>query len=836
MPSKKEASSEKKITLNPVKSVTIADDTSEYVQIADELDQIRQCLGMYVGSDAKMAALHLISEVTANSLDEETRPDTVGHTIWFTFIEKECKFIIEDDGRGIPLEILPDIIAKKHYSTKFGRQHGQYSAGQNGVGSTVTAALSSHYLITSYRNGSKRTVRIMDDKLVNGPIEPDKEKKHGTYVEFVPSQKWLGKFVIEIDDVAEYLRNLSYVMPAGITIRYLGHPRKGKDVAFNYRNTGLINAVSFLSANTEFTTTVFSLPEITSVEDGMEPDHFKLEFAFNFDRSMDDPIISSYCNMLHTKEGGTHEQVVLQALGTFFSRAAKNIDPNAKYEVNTDDVRRTLVLAVNCQHNNPSFEGQHKSKVSQKGILRDGRAPIIDTLTKYYETHNGELRKIVNYLRAVSKARQEAHKVKNSALKKTMTALDDADLGKMFFNITDRNYTGYKELIIVEGDSALSAVDAARNTKCQAIFGVRGVVPNTYATKTEKIVAAYMVFQALVKVLGCGIGKDFDMSKLRYNAIILSMDSDVDGFNICSLICLFFMIHLPQIVLAGKLYRLCAPLYLISDKSAKKAQLDRNFLFDKLEYYKIFHRSIVNAMKISLVHPRNKNEVLRGHGEVETLGKRESMEFLEATINYADELDTLSKRAFCIPIILEYVCYFKVMAATTDDPKKTFTELMIKRFPELHYDEELESLSGSYQGKSVTLITDAVFDNMAKRLINMIAEMPAFYVLVENRRGGDDPAGGKPQLMAFGEFMELCSKLFEVEVLQRFKGVGETETELVFASMMNPLTRKLLRLTMHDIETAKETMRLLHEDSNEMREARRELLRNANITLQDIDN
>lgn len=836
MPSKKDPQSTKKIKSEPVKALTIADDSSEYVQIADELDQIRQCLGMYVGSDAKTAALHLVSEVTANCLDELTRPDTVGNTIWFTFIEKECKFIIEDEGRGIPLDLLPQIIAQKHYSTKFGRQHGQYSAGQNGVGSTVTAALSSHYLIKSSRNGSRRAVQIVNDKLVSSPIEKDPETKHGTYVEFIPSQKWLGKFEISMDDVDDYLRNLSYVMPAGVVIRYLGRPKKGKEIAHNYRNSGLLSAINFLSASTEFTTAVLDIPEITVPVDGMEPDHFKISFAFNFDRTLDDPVVTSYCNMLHTKEGGTHEQVVMQALGTFFSRAAKNLDANAKYEVSTDDVRRTMLMTVNCQHNNPSFEGQHKSRVSQKNILSAGRAPIIEALTQYYDSRNGDLRKIINYLRTVSKARQEAHKVKNTALKKPMTALDDAELGKMFFNITDRNYTGYKELIIVEGDSALSAVDAARNTKCQAIFGVRGVVTNTFNMKTEKIAVASMVFKALVKVLGCGIGKDFDMSKLRWNAIILSPDSDVDGYNICSLLCVFFAIHLPQIIAAGKLYRLCAPLYLIGDRSVKKAQLDRNFLFDKLEYYEIFHKSIVNAMKISVVSPRTRQDVLRGHGDVTPLSKKESMALLESTVNYADELDTLSKRAFCIPVVLEYVCYFKVMAATSPNPKRTFTELMTKKFPELHYNEHLESISGSYKGQSVTLITDYVFDNMAKRLIKMIAEMPTFYVLVENRRPGDDAESKKPKLMAFGEFMELCQKLFEVEVIQRFKGVGETETELVFASMMNPLTRKVLRLTMKDAEAAIETLRLLHEDSNEMREARRELLRTAQITLQDIDN
>lgn len=811
---------------------SIVDDVYEYKE--NEFDQIRQCLGVYIGQGGLSGALHLVNEIVTNCIDELTNINSIGSTIQFYFNEYEGSFIIRDDGRGIPLDILHSVIAKKHYSTKFAREFNKYSGGQNGVGTTITAALSDHFVTTSIRDGQELSVFMDGKELKATKINKANPKDHGTCTEFTPSPKWLGAFKITMDDVEDYLRRLSYILPKGIKLKFLGKPAKKKtpEIARTYTHQGIAANVEYLSQTLEFSPVVIQIPEITVPKEDGDPEYFKMEFAFSYDRTLDDSLSESFCNYVATKEGGTHENVVQQSIAAFFVKAAKNLDPNAKYEVTTEDCRKGLIMVVNCDSSDPKFEGQHKSKVSSKTILTNGRKPIQEELGKYFDTNNGLLRKIVQYLRQISKIRQEAHKIKNVALKKPSTFLDDAELGDMFINISDRNYTGYKELIIVEGDSAISAVGAARNTKCQAIFAIRGVVPNTYGMTSEAVMAKHEVYRKLVKVLGCGIGKDFDITKLKYNAIFICTDSDVDGSQITSLLCLFFLLHLTPLILAGKIYKIVAPLYLIGDKSVKKSGFGRNYLFDKLENYAVYHKSIANAMDISMVHPVKKADIIKGTGDVTELNKNERIGFCDALIEYLPELRTLGKRAFCNLDVLEYICYFKVVSATAPDPDKAYAELLMKKFPELHYDPELQSMRGSYNGESITLIVDDIFFNMAKRMIRLIAEAPCFYVLV---RGKNDPTD-KWECMTVGQFLRMCDKSFQVDIIQRYKGLGESETYMIFPSMMNPKTRKIYRITMSTLEEATKAMELLHGDSNELREARRQMLREADITLQDIDN
>ena len=499
----------------------------KYTYIDSEILQVRQARGMFVGEGEFAGAMHLLNEIVANSIDECSNPSSPGNTIWVTFIEKDCKFIIEDNGRGIPINILYDVISKKHYSTKFGREFNKYSGGQNGVGTTIAAALSDLYLVRSTRDGECREVYMSGAEVVDGGIKKAKADKHGLYTEFVPSQKYLGKFTIKVEDVDDYLRRLSYVMPKGVKIKYLSINKRGKEMAKTITYQGIAEDVNYLGQNLEFVPIVIEVPEVTIEAENGDDEFFTMLFAFSYDRTVDDPIIDSYCNYLHTKEGGTHEQAALQSISTFFTRQAKLLDPNAKYEVTTDDCKKGLVLAVNCSHSNPNFEGQHKSKVDQRDIIQYGKKPALDALGKYFETNNSLLRRIIQYLRQIAKIRQEAHKIKSVALKKPTTFLDDAEM-KVFKNISDRNYTGYKELILSEGVSAIAAVDSARNVKCQGMFAITGVVANTYGMPLEKVMQI-PTFAALVKVLGCDIGPKFDINKLRWNAICLSCDSDVDG-------------------------------------------------------------------------------------------------------------------------------------------------------------------------------------------------------------------------------------------------------------------------------------------------------------------
>ena len=517
---KKTVKNEKPSSASPA----IQDDVYSYSD--NELIQVRQAKSMYLSPDPKTGAVHLVNEIMTNSIDECTNPNSMGNTIWITFFEKECRIIIEDNGRGIPLNILADVVSKKHYSTKFEREFNRYSGGQNGVGTTITAAMSDFYKIQCWREGQTRTVHLEGDELVDDGLKKCSAEKHGTYTEFIPSKKWLGKFTLEVADIDEYLRGLSYVMPKNVKIKYRSVNKKGKEVAKTITHQGIAAAVEYMSQSLEFPPITIGIPEQTIDEDE-DVDYFKMEFAFSFDRSLDETIMTSFCDYVPTKEGGTHEQVVQQALSTFFVRQAKALDANAKYEVTSDDCKKGLIAAVNCSHSDPKFEGQHKSKVAQRNILTYGKQPIITELTKYFESNNGLLRRIIQYLRMIAKIRQEAHKVKAATVKKATTFLDDAEIG-MFKAISDRNYSGYKELFISEGDSAISALDAARNVQCQAIFGVRGVVLNTYKLSTAKVLEN-STFNSLTKILGCGIDKDFDLDKLKYDAIMLATDADVDG-------------------------------------------------------------------------------------------------------------------------------------------------------------------------------------------------------------------------------------------------------------------------------------------------------------------
>jgi DNA gyrase subunit B len=790
---------------------------------------------MYLGGVGETAAFQLALEILTNATDELTNPSTNGDTVWFTFMEKECKFIIEDNGRGIPLDILYDVVNKKHYSTKFNREFNKYSGGQNGVGTTITAALSDSYILQCYRDGQTRKVYMSGNELIDDGIKNADPKKHGTYVEFIPSTKWLGSFIITCDDVQDFLRRLSYVLPDGIKIKYLQVPKKGKELARTYTRAGLGAAVEYMSQTLEFPPILLSIPEQV-IEDDDESQYFRLQFAFSYDRTLDEMMISSFCNYLTTREGGYHEQVVMQAITAFFTRQAKALDPNSKYEVTADDCKKGLIFAVNCDHSNPKFEGQHKSKVDQKNILQYGRKPITDALTVYFETNNGLLRKIVQYLRQISKIRQEAHKIKNISIKKPTTFLDDAEIGDIFVNISDRNYTGYKELILAEGDSAISAVGSARNVKCQAIFAVTGVVGNTFGQKTAKVMES-PTYQALVKVLGCGIGKDFDINKLKWNSIILSADADVDGSNITSLLCVFFLCHMPEIITSGRLYRALPPLYRLNEKTLKKYHQQRDaFLFSKKEYYDLFHHVVAETVEVSMVHPTNMNQVIKGAGEITELSKKQLVSMLNQCIEYYPELENLQKRSACNIYVLEFVCLFLELTYQLDDNWEfEFNKLLHKKFPELSYDSNLQSINGSFEGENITLIIDKIFMKMAARMLRIMKEMPTFYVLVRNRQKTDDPQS-EWECMTYGQLMKLCNETMSVDIEQRYKGLGESDAIMSFPSLMNPKTRRLVRLTMDDVIKTTETFRLLHGDSNELREARRQLLANADITLQDIDN
>lgn len=317
----------------------------------------------------------------------------------------------------------------------------------------------------------------------------------------------------------------------------------------------------------------------------------------------------------------------------------------------------------------------------------------------------------------------------------------------------------------------------------------------------------------------------------------MELTSHVNVMFITSLLCVFFAAHMPEIITRGMLYRIEGPLYRISEKTAKKYHDNIDYISDKNDYYRIFHKIVAENLKVVAILPKTKAQMIKGTGEMNELSKKDLVKLMNLTMQYLPELRTLEKRSACPASILEYICYFMEASKAAKDPMSEFEDLMSKKFPELHYDSQYESIMGAVNGENVTLIIDDIFRNMAKRFMQMIRGLPAFYVLVKNRNAKDtDAKADEWDLMTFGQFMEIADKSFNVPIEQRYKGLGESDASMIFPSMMNPKTRKMVRITMDDAEEARKTIELLHGDSEAMREARRKLLYNANITLEDIDN
>lgn len=785
-----------------------------YMQMANQIEEIRSSVSMYVSPLGTMGGLHLCKEIINNALDEAMNADSTVNSgrITMAFDEMTRKFTIIDEGRGIPLDFLKDTVCKKHMGTKtIGKANRNKDlAGMNGVGLTVIAALSDYMAITSHRGNHCQTLEFKDGVLNEGEVKAQKEEQYGLTVVCIPSEKYLGKMDLTCDVVEDYLRHMSYVLRDGISIYYEGTPLEGKKHKILYKRAGMKSNVEYMETSLEF----------PPVEISVENADFGLEIAFSYSKNVDGTICDSYANYIVTTEGGTHEQISQRAICEFLSREAKTLDPTNKIEIQFDDCKRGLVLAVNCRHVKPILEGQHKSKLSSQDVLKSGRYMISKALTAYFHENPGLLRKILGYLRNVAKARLESNKIRGvSTSKKPTTLMEDAAI-KGFYNIANRHFKGYKELYICEGDSAVGALNNCRNAKYQALYGIRGVTDNVFDMNVAQLMECD-VFRNLVTILGCGIGKDFDPKKLRYRKIIICTDSDSDGRNITSLLLNFFINFMPELIEMGVIYKAMPPLYLLDGKTGKKFYSGPNFLYDKRELYQIQNKAIAQNIQIAIDTEDKKSKHL--------MSKKEAMDWLELNAEYLLELDALSTKSTCHPTIVEYVTYFKLAAG--NDEKK-FQKMFEKTFPDMRYSIADQSIRGSWDLEQYSLICDKLFMKDAQRYITLLIQNPSLFVYVKNPNDEYD----EYEKMTIGQFLSQMGNLYHLGIEQRFKGLGEAEAELLFLTTTNPKTRKLLRITMPDRKKAMDIFTLLHKKSDKEIERRRELLDKTTISYADIDN
>ena len=408
-----------------VKQNVIKDD--EYVYYKDEYDQVRKFIGMYISYRGTKAALHLFKEIFNNALDECVSKNSPADQIDIYFDESTLRIIIEDNGRGIPFEKLREVCTKKHTTTKEGRKFNVESAGENGVGLKVTAALSDYYQVTSYRGKEYKTLTVKKGKdIVESRPMKNKKEKTGLRVEFIPSEEYLGKIHLTADDICEWLRCMSYICPEGITMKLVSK-RKKSDVILSrtYKAEGLSEDVRYLGNDLEFAPMTVGFDQI-SEEDPMR--EFAIQMSFSYDLTLDGETIDSYCNYVHTIENGTHVDGCESALCSFFVKTAQKLDPKSKYPVTFEDCKKGLILVVNCKAARPNFSGQVKERVGNEYMQTDSRKQMQKALDTYFVSNQATLKKIIDYLRKMAKIRLASHSMKGRDGKKSQTWADESEV------------------------------------------------------------------------------------------------------------------------------------------------------------------------------------------------------------------------------------------------------------------------------------------------------------------------------------------------------------------------------------------------------------------------
>lgn len=787
------------------------DDRIEHIE--SDIEKIQTKPGMYIAQIGSMGALHLCKELINNAIDECINMNSPANVIDIFLDEGENEITVSDNGRGIPFENMMVVCTTLQSGSKFTREgSGSTSAGENGVGLTACNSLSQKFEIISYRYGEKSKVSFREGKLVE-PQSTAKIKnkdKHGTTFIIQPSRLYMGEDCdIITDDLIGWIEKIVYLIPHDIKLN-LSVQKKGKEslITKKYSNkNGLYDLVKKLC--TRPLLDPISFIQTTKVKEKIHDrviDRFiGLEVAFTYNSSSVEFGSESFCNFVNTIDGGTHVDAVKTAILQYFTKKTKESlserEAN-KLDITYNDASQGLFLSVNLSTDlNPQFTGQTKSKLGSNDFFKPLRDMAYKSLNEHFRNNPKELKKITDRVKTNAKARIESTKVRNSVIRGETNNFEE-HLMENYIPANNRGKNDYRELFIIEGKSARGSINSARfDRDTQAIFTIKGVPLNAFGLNIDKVLQN-VEFNNLIKILGCNCGPKFDITKLKFDKIIIGSDADSDGYNITSLLCAFFMIHLPEIVKQGRLYKAVTPLYRIKSKY-------KEFVLNKREFVEIFERQVRDNLAVK---DPTSNKVY---------SDKQLQKLLMDTRNYLEELTRLSNRIVINPDVLEYILIHRNEA--------DFYKKFKKVFPELDIDDD-NVLTGIYEGRYQILIMDKIFNRRVKDLENFIAEESDIMYLhvYEKTKDGTNDKG----IMTLGRFLALARK-YQPVIKTRYKGIGELPALDLRNTSLDPRNRILIRLTISDIEQDLKKFNVLHgDDSSE----RRLLMEHFKIDRDDLDN
>ena len=526
------------------------------IQVLEGLEAVRLRPGMYIGSTSKEGLHHLVWEIVDNSIDEALAGFANKIEV---FIETDNSITVIDNGRGIPVDIqertgrpaVETVFTVLHAGGKFGGGGYKVSGGLHGVGSSVVNALSAQLDVRVYKNGQVyyqeyRRGEVVADLKVIGETD-----RSGTTVHFTPDPEIFTETTeFEFTNLNKRIQELAF-LNRGLNLS-ITDKREGLEQTKEYHyEGGIASYVEYLNENKDV---IFETPIYTEGE--MED--ITVEVAMQYTTSYHENVIS-FANNIHTHEGGTHEQGFRTALTRVINDYAKKNKILKENEDNLtgEDVREGLTAVISVKHPVPQFEGQTKTKLGNSEVVKITNRLFSDAFAEFLLENPQIARRIVEKGILASKARIAAKRAREVTRKKS--GLEISNLPGKLADCSSNDATK-TELFIVEGDSAGGSAKSGRNREFQAILPIRGKILNVEKASMDKILANEEI-RSLFTAMGTGFGADFDVTKARYQKLVIMTDADVDGAHIRTLLLTLFYRYMRPIVEAGYVYIAQPPIY-----------------------------------------------------------------------------------------------------------------------------------------------------------------------------------------------------------------------------------------------------------------------------------
>ena len=598
------------------------------IQVLEGLEAVRKRPGMYIGSTSSAGLHHLVWEIVDNSIDEALAGFATHIEIEIT---KENHIRVTDDGRGIPVDIqektgrpaVETVFTVLHAGGKFGGGGYKVSGGLHGVGASVVNALSTDLTVQVFKDGN-----IYEQSYSRGAVLEDlkiigKTDKHGTSVYFVPDPEIFQETtVFDFDKLANRVRELAF-LNKGLKLTITDfRPEEPVKKSFCYEG-GIKSYVEHLNKSKQV---LFEEPiYVEGEQDGIQ-----VEVAMQYTSGYHTNLLS-FTNNIHTYEGGTHESGMKTALTRVindYARRQKLMKENEE-KLSGEDVREGLTAVISIKHPDPQFEGQTKTKLGNSEARTITDRLFSTHFDKFLMENPQVARKIVEKGILASKARLAAKRAREVTRKKS--GLEISNLPGKLADCSSNDPT-ITELFIVEGDSAGGSAKQGRSRHFQAILPIRGKILNVEKATLDKILANEEI-RSLFTAMGTGFGGDFDLSKARYQKIVIMTDADVDGSHIRTLLITLFYRYMRPAVEAGYIYIAQPPLYKLKQ--------------GKNEYYIQNDEELEAKLKELPAHPKPQLSRYKGLGEMdaeqlwETTMNPENRSMLQVSVEDAAEADQI---------------------------------------------------------------------------------------------------------------------------------------------------------------------------------------------------